>query len=181
MNHIQLFPHLEFVVQDSAGMLKEGESLLPDGIRDRVSFRQHDFFAPQPVGDAAAFILRACTLNWCDQDVVLMFRAIVPGLERSNSTTPLLINDLFMPAQGTVSRNMERGLRQIDLIMLVGFGGKVRTQAEVEALLREADDRYEVRSFHRDGLTGLLEVYLRRGKEAPRENDNQREKACRAG
>lgn len=143
-------------------MLAEGQSLLTDDVRDRVSFVQHDFFKPQPVADAAAFILRACTLNWCDQDVVTMFRALVPGLERSKPTTPLLINDLVMPAQGTVSRYIERGLRQIDLIMLVGFGGKVRCQTELEALLREADDRYEVRSFRRDGLVGLLEVYLRR-------------------
>lgn len=159
---MQLFHDLNFIVQDSADMLAEGQAILTDDVRGRVSFMQHSFFEPQPVDNAAAFILRACALNWCDRDVVTMFRALVPGLERSRPTTPLLINDLVMPPQGTVSRNMERGLRQVDLIMLVGFGGKVRNQAEFAALLREADDRYEVQSFRRDGLVGLLEVYLRR-------------------
>lgn len=139
-----------------------GQSLLTDETRDRVSFMQHSFFNPQPVGDAAAFILRACALNWSDSDVVTMFRSLVPGLERSEPTTPLLINDLVLPPQGTLTRDFERGLRQIDLIMLVGFGGKLRTQSEFAALLKEADERYEIRNFYPEGLMGLLEVYLRR-------------------
>jgi hypothetical protein len=174
---MQQFPALKFVVQDSADMHAAGQSLLTDDIRGRVSFMQHSFFEPQLVGDAAAYILRACALNWCDQDVVTMFRSLMPGLERSEPTmfrslmpglerseptTPLLINDLVLPAQGTLTRDFERGMRQIDLIMLVGFGGKLRTEVDFEALLKQADERYEVCSFRPEGLMGLLEVYLRR-------------------
>ncbi|KAI9752217.1 MAG: hypothetical protein M4579_005720 [Chaenotheca gracillima] len=158
----QSFPAIDFIVQDSADMHAAGQSLLTDDVRNRVSFAQHSFFEPQPVGNAAAFILRACALNWCDRDVVTMFRALVPGLERSPPTTPLLINDLVVPPQGTLTRDVERGLRQIDLIMLVGFGGKLRTEAEFGALLKEADGRFEIQSFRPEGLMGLLEVYLRR-------------------
>ncbi|KAH6883220.1 S-adenosyl-L-methionine-dependent methyltransferase [Alternaria rosae] len=156
------FPALNFVVQDSADMHLAGQSLLTDDTKKRVSFMQHSFFEPQPVGNAAAYILRACALNWCDQDVVTMLRSLVPGLECSEPNTPLLINDLILPAQSSVTRDFERGLRQIDLIMLVSFGGKVRTRDEFEALLKQADDRYEVRSFRPEGLMGLLEVYLQR-------------------
>ncbi|KAJ5201516.1 S-adenosyl-L-methionine-dependent methyltransferase [Penicillium cinerascens] len=158
----QSFPGLKFIVQDSVDMHAAGQALLTDETRDRVSFMQHSFFDPQPVGGAAAFILRACALNWSDRDVVTMFRSLVPGLERSESTTPLLINDLVLPPQGTLTRDFERGLRQIDLIMLVGFGGKLRTQSEFAALLKEADERYEIRNFYPEGLMGLLEVYLQR-------------------
>ena len=143
-------------------MRAEGQSLLTDDIRDRVSFMQHSFFEPNPIGDAAAFIMRACALNWCDADVVTMFCGIVKGLENSKPTTPLLINDLVMPVQGTMTRDLERGLRQIDQIMLVSFGGKLRTEVEFEALLKQADERYEVRSCRFDGLMGLIEVYLKR-------------------
>jgi hypothetical protein len=156
------FPALDFVVQDFADMYAAGQSLLTDNTRQRVSFMQHSFFEPQPLGNAAAYILRACALNWCDQDVVSMFRSLVPGLERSKPTTPLLINDLILPAQGSLTRDFERGLRQIDLIMLVCFGGKLRTQLEFDTLLKQADARYEIRSFRPEGLMGLLEVYLRR-------------------
>ena len=156
------FPALNFVVQDSADMHLAGQALLTHETKNRVSFMQHSFFEPQSVGNAAAYILRACALNWCDQDVVTMLRSLVPGLERCEPNTPLLINDLILPAQGSVTRDFERGLRQIDLIMLVSFGGKVRTRYEFEALLKQADDRYEVRSFRPEGLMGLLEVYLQR-------------------
>ncbi|KAF5496807.1 O-methyltransferase sol2 [Colletotrichum siamense] len=116
------FPNLNFIVQDSADMHVAGQSLLTDDTRGRVTFMQHSFFDPQPVGDAAAFILRACALNWCDARVVDMFRALVPGLESSKPGTPLLINDMILPEQGVLTRDVERGMRQIDLIMLVGFG-----------------------------------------------------------
>jgi hypothetical protein len=143
-------------------MYAAGQELLTDDVRDRVSFMQHSFFKPQPLGDAAAFILRACALNWCDKDVVTMFRALVPGLERSKPKTPLLINDLVMPAQGTWERGFERGLRQIDMIMMVGFGGKLRTEDEFEALLKQADERFKIHASYPEGLMGVLEVYLQR-------------------
>lgn len=47
------------------------------------------------------------------------------------------------------------------MIMLVSLGGKQRTRLEFEALLREADPRYEVYRVHATGPLGLLEVYLR--------------------
>ncbi|KAL3292558.1 o-methyltransferase [Colletotrichum asianum] len=156
------FPNLNFIVQDSADMHVAGQSLLTDDTRGRVTFMQHSFFEPQPVGDAAAFILRACALNWCDARVVDMFRALVPGLERSKPGTPLLINDMILPEQGVLTRDVERGMRQIDLIMLVGFGGKLRTADEFEALLKQADERYEIRSVRPEGLMGLVEAHLRR-------------------
>ncbi|KAK1992806.1 S-adenosyl-L-methionine-dependent methyltransferase [Colletotrichum falcatum] len=158
----QSFPNLSFIVQDSADMHVAGQSLLTDETRGRVTFMQHSFFDPQPVGDAAAFILRACALNWCDARVVDMFRALVPGLERCKPGTPLLINDMILPEQGVLARDVERGMRQIDMIMLVGFGGKLRTADEFEALLKQADERYEIRSVRPEGLMGLVEARLRR-------------------
>ncbi|KAI8289638.1 O-methyltransferase [Colletotrichum sp. SAR11_57] len=155
------FPNLKFIVQDSADMHVAGQSLLTDDTRGRVTFMQHSFFDPQPVGDAAAFILRACALNWCDARVVDMLRALVPGLKRSKPGTPLLINDMILPEQGVLTRDVERGMRQIDLIMLVGFGGKLRTADEFEALLKQADERYEIRSVRPEGLMGLIEAHLR--------------------
>ncbi|CAI7591018.1 unnamed protein product [Penicillium glandicola] len=139
----QSFPDLKFIVQDSGDMHMAGQSLLTDETRDRVSFMQHNFFDAQPVGDAAAFIL-------------------LPGLERSEPTTPLLINDLILPPQGTLTRNWNRGFCQADLLLLVICGGKLRTQSEFAALLKEADERYEIRNSYPEEFMGLLEVYLRR-------------------
>ncbi|KAI1126738.1 S-adenosyl-L-methionine-dependent methyltransferase [Nemania abortiva] len=162
----ELFPHLNFVVQDgSADMLAEGRALLTDNVKERITFEQHSFFEPQPLrkdAPAAAYILRQCTHNWCDRDVVTMFRCLVPGLESSGPNTPLLVNDIVMPEPGERwPRLLERDIRQIDMIMLICFGGKQRTRAEFEALLREADARYEIRRVHAAGPLGLLEIYLK--------------------
>ncbi|GAP84927.1 putative O-methyltransferase [Rosellinia necatrix] len=159
----ELFPRLSFVVQDeSAPMLAEGETLLNDGIRDRISFARHNFFTPQPYRGAAAFLMRQICHDWCDRDVVTILKSIVPGLEGSDPNTPLLINDNVMPQPGDWPRHAERAVRDLDMIMMVSFGSKERTKEEFEALLKEADSRYEIRNVHAAGPMSLLEVYLKR-------------------
>ncbi|KAH9896155.1 S-adenosyl-L-methionine-dependent methyltransferase [Xylariomycetidae sp. FL2044] len=161
----RLFPHLHFVVQDLAAMVQQGPQLLTDDdLRARVSFAEHDFFEPQPAAGAAAYFMRQCTHNWPDADVVRMFRALVPGLEGS-ADVPLLLWDFITPEPGTWPAHRERLIRQADLIMMIAFGGKERSRAEFDALLKQADPRYEIRKVHEKeslGLLGLLEVYLNR-------------------
>ncbi|KAI0438848.1 S-adenosyl-L-methionine-dependent methyltransferase [Xylaria telfairii] len=162
MSLCRLFPHLKFVVQDHTSMLAEGQALLTDDVRDHVGFAQHNFFEPQPFRNAAAFLLRQCTHNWADLDVVTIFKSLVPGLENSNPETPLLINDIVIPAPGKWPRHRERVARQVDMVMLVSFGAKQRTVAEFDTLLKKADPRYEIRRVYDNLPLGLLEVYLHR-------------------
>lgn len=143
-------------------MLAEGRDSLTDELRGRVTYLQHSFFEPQPTKDAAAFLIRQCTHNWADQDVVTIFKSFVVGLEGSSPSTPLLINDIIIPEPGTWPRHQERLVRQVDMVMLVNCGAKQRTKAEFETLLKEADPRYEIRNVYDNGPLGLLEVYLRR-------------------
>ncbi|KAI0534671.1 O-methyltransferase [Xylaria digitata] len=157
----QIYPRLQFVVQDyNADMLAEGQKKLTDDIRDRVGFSHHSFFDPQPCRDVAAFLIRQCTHNWADDDCVKIFRSFVLGLEGSNKYTPLLINDIIIPAPGEWPRHQERVVRQVDVVMLVNCGAKQRTKAEFEELLKKADPRFEIRKVRDDGPLGLLEVYL---------------------
>ncbi|KAL8906782.1 MAG: hypothetical protein Q9171_006131 [Xanthocarpia ochracea] len=159
----RLYPNLNFIVQDSnADMLAEGRDSLSNDLCNRVSYQQHSFFDPQPTKDAAAFLIRQCTHNWADKDVVTIFKSFVPGLEHSSAETPLLINDILIPEPGTWPRHQERVVRQVDMVMLVNCGAKQRTKAEFESLLKEADARYEIRNAFDNGPLGLLEVYLKR-------------------
>jgi len=154
---------LNFIVQDSnADMLAEGRDSLDDALRGRVTYLQHSFFDPQPTKAAAAFLIRQCTHNWADNDVVTIFKSFVPGLEHSSPETPLLINDILIPEPGTWPLHQERLVRQVDMVMLVNCGAKQRTKAEFESLLKEADPRYEIRNAFGNGPLGLLEVYLKR-------------------
>ncbi|KAI2618192.1 O-methyltransferase [Hypoxylon sp. NC1633] len=158
------FPDLNFVVQDqSTKMLEEGESLLTEDISSRVSFMQHDFFKPQPLQNVSAFFIRQCVHNWCDRDVISIFRSLVPGLTGSGVDTPLLINETIMPEPRARLPFEERGLRQMDMLMLIALGSKQRTKTEFETLLKEADPRYELWNSHSVGTMGLLEVRLRKG------------------
>lgn len=141
-------------------MLAQGKAMLTDDISDRVSFVQHSFLDLQPERKASAFLIRQCTHNWADPDVVNIFKSMVPGLEGSAPDTPLLINDIVLPELGAWPRHRERLARQVDMIMLVNCGAKQRTRAEFEVLLKEADSRYEIRNVLDDGPLGLLEVYL---------------------
>ncbi|KAI3316711.1 S-adenosyl-L-methionine-dependent methyltransferase [Xylariaceae sp. AK1471] len=156
------FPHLNFVVQDgSLDMLAQGKALLSPSIQNRVTFMQHDFFTPQPMRNVAAFFIRQCTHNWCDRDVVTIFKGFVPGLEGSGAGTPILINDTVMPEPGSLPAHEERALRQMDMLMMVALGAKQRSRAEFKALLKKADPRYEVINCHAEGQMGLLEVHLK--------------------
>jgi O-methyltransferase domain len=158
-----MYPNLNFVVEDSnADMLAEGRDSLTDALRGRVTYLQHSFFDAQPIKDAAAFLIRQCTHNWADNDVVTIFEGFVPGLESSSPDTPLLINDIIIPEPGTWPRHQERVVRQVDMVMLVNCGAKQRTKTEFESLLKAADHRYEIRNVYDDGPLGLLEVYLKR-------------------
>lgn len=101
-----MFPHLKFAVQDGdATMLAQGQRLLDEDIRDRISFTRANFFEPQQYMGASAYLIRQCTHNWADHDVVTILKAVVPGLEGSAPGTPLLINDMILPEPGSkVSR-----------------------------------------------------------------------------
>ncbi|KAK4663655.1 hypothetical protein QC763_610320 [Podospora pseudopauciseta] len=159
----EAYPNIKCIVQDSnADMLAEGKESLSPELADRVTYSKHSFFDPQPVKDAAAFLIRQCTHNWADKDVVRIFKGFVPGLENSSPNTPLLINDIIIPEPGVWPRHQERVVRQVDSVMIVNCGGKQRTKAEFEQLLKEADSRYEIRNVFDNGPLGLLEVYLKR-------------------
>lgn len=148
-------------------MLAQGARLLSDDVRDRISFTKANFFEPQQFKGASAYLIRQCTHNWADHDVVTMFKSVVPGLEGSDPKTPLLINDMILPEPGAkVERIWERERRQADMVMLMCFGAKQRTVAEFKSLLNEADSRYVIRQVYEQGALGLLEVYLDRGYRA---------------
>lgn len=106
----------------------------------------HDFFSPQPVTGAAAYLLRYITHNWSDEDCIRIFRALVPALEKSPAGTPLLINDVVLPALGEASLYQENRMRQVDIMMMLVLGAKQRTEEEFGRLLSNADTRFKVGS-----------------------------------
>ncbi|KAF9270532.1 S-adenosyl-L-methionine-dependent methyltransferase [Marasmius fiardii PR-910] len=67
-------PHLKYVVQDLDIQISSGtkfwERNASQGLQSgRVKLQAHDFFCPQPVRGAAAYLLRYITHNWQDSQV----------------------------------------------------------------------------------------------------------------
>jgi predicted O-methyltransferase YrrM len=140
------FPNLSVIVQDNnSAMLQQAQETqdLSD-LKGRISFAQHDFFTPQPIEDAGAYLMRQIIHNWDDDNCVRILQALVPALEKCAPGTPLLINDSIIPEPGTTSRFEEHVIRQIDLLMMFSLGAKQRSEAEFKQLLKRADPRLEV-------------------------------------
>ncbi|KAK0510434.1 hypothetical protein JMJ35_006866 [Cladonia borealis] len=58
----QTFPHLRFIVQDTPSTIATALSQQPSPPSDRITYTPHDFFTPQPVRNAAIYLLRAILL-----------------------------------------------------------------------------------------------------------------------
>ena len=113
-------------------------------LNGRVTFMPHDFFTHQPISGAAAYLLRYITHNWSDEDCIRIFKALVPALEKSAPGTPLLINDVVLPALNETSRYHDNRMRQVDIMMMLVLGAKQRTEEQFRQLLSDADARLKV-------------------------------------
>ncbi|KAF2804125.1 O-methyltransferase [Mytilinidion resinicola] len=168
------FPHLNFLVQDGVpDMLVQGRRLLEaedPAVAGRIELLEQDFFKPQPPperlttrGPVAGFFLRHVFHNWSDADSVRIARALVPALEAAAPETPLIISDRVLPSLGSgVPLHEERGMRQMDVMMMVELGAKERTKVEWEALFKAADERLVVKKVHGQGASSIVEVVLRK-------------------
>ncbi|KAH9905662.1 putative O-methyltransferase [Xylariomycetidae sp. FL2044] len=158
MNLAREFPSLRFVVQDRS-TVQLGHN--QDHHTGRVSFQQHDFFSPQPVHDASAFLLRQILHNYHDEDGVRIIRALVPALEKCSPETPVLVNEIILPGAGTVTKFEEHLLRQADVSMMVVLGAKQRSREDWDRLFKDADQRFEIVNTHANPLgLGMLRVHL---------------------
>lgn len=160
VNLARTFPNLELIVQDSLTMLSSASQNNFSDLNGRVTFMPHDFFTPQPVAGAAAYLLRYITHNWSDDDCIRIFRALVPALEKSPAGTPLLINDVVLPALGESSLYQENRMRQVDIMMMIALGAKQRSEEQFRRLLSDADARFKIKNIHGKGNVSLIEAYL---------------------
>lgn len=119
-----------------------------------LEVRQHDFFTPQPVKGAAAYVFRHIFHNWSDDACVTLLRQTLPALDESRSR--ILICDQV------VGDRHESLAALCDIAMLTLFGGKERTLVEWNALLSSADPRLRINKVIVDDASGtaILDVRL---------------------
>ncbi|KAJ7501102.1 S-adenosyl-L-methionine-dependent methyltransferase [Mycena galericulata] len=121
------YPHLRIVVQDQVEVVNDGLKIwnneLPEAIKSKqVSFRAHNFFAPQPVLDASVFFLRYIIHDWMDPEA----RTILTHLrEAAAPNTVLVILDHIIPyaCRSSTDTDSSAGLADAPLPLLPNYGG----------------------------------------------------------
>ncbi|KAF7349741.1 Methyltransf-2 domain-containing protein [Mycena sanguinolenta] len=97
-------PGLRVVVQDLEDTIKDSKihwkANLPTHVESQmVDFQVHDFHTPQPVPNAAVFLLRHIVHNWSDERVVNILRHL---RDAAQPTTKLVVIDRIPVSAGRV-------------------------------------------------------------------------------
>jgi hypothetical protein len=141
-------------------------------VGNRVTFERYNYFTPQPIRDAAVYMFRNIFHNNNDESAIKLLQALIPALENRTDEPRILINDIIVPEQagrpGTEGGNEHvtmaeaNTLRQMDLLMLLLFGGKERTEEHWKKLILQADLRLEIVTmrYHHRGAA-LVEIRLK--------------------
>lgn len=103
------FNDVSLVVQDMGKVIDGAEAGVPDRLKGRIRFMEHDLFEPQTV-EADVYFFRMVFHNWADKYGVLILRAQIPALRPG---AKILIQDACMPDPGAIPLWMERDLRYV--------------------------------------------------------------------
>jgi hypothetical protein len=126
-------PHTRGILYDLPHVVRDAPALLQShGVADRVTIQSGSFFDHvPPVGDA--YLLSHIIHDWSEEQCLTILghcrRAMRPG-------SRLLIVEMVLPPGNTPHPG-----KMLDLMMLVGPGGRERTEQEYVALLAKADLR----------------------------------------
>ncbi|KAI0157409.1 S-adenosyl-L-methionine-dependent methyltransferase [Xylariaceae sp. FL1272] len=146
------YPSLTFVVQDLEPVIEEAKKSVPDDVAGRFEFMTHSFFTPQPVHDAIVYLFRWILHNWTDRYALNILRNLVPALRPG---TRILIQDVVLPAPGSMSNYEEIQMRSTDLTQKVIQKSHERELNDWKRLASAADDRYKFEHVARPRCSAL--------------------------
>lgn len=118
----QQFPSLNFVVEDFPSLQTNFERRLPAELTNRITFRPHDIFTPQPV-NAAVYFLRLILHDYSDPYAVKILQNLVPAMKTGSR---IVISEIMLPSPGTPSSPMLRMMHTCDLQMMAVLNSKER-------------------------------------------------------
>lgn len=104
----QHVPTIRCVVQDLPDTIAHGRTLLPENLAPRVELSEHDFFKPQLVHGADAYLLRFILHDWSDENAQLIIQALIPALKAESR---ILIQEQVLPEWNELSKYQERSSR----------------------------------------------------------------------
>ncbi|OTA94552.1 hypothetical protein M434DRAFT_10624 [Hypoxylon sp. CO27-5] len=138
------FPELSIVVQDLPKVKPVFEANLPEDVKDRVSFVEHDFFQPQPV-QADFYIFKMILHDWPDHESSRILRALIPSLKPGARVILFeYIGDRGESEGPPLPRSIQQMGSATDLRLMALFNGKERPVDAWARIFRDADERFEV-------------------------------------
>jgi hypothetical protein len=127
---LQATPGLRGILFDQPEVVASAHELLErSGVADRTTTVGGDFFDSVPPG-ADAYVLKVVIHDWEDEDAITILRSCRAAM--GDTGTLLLIERLLAAAN-----QPDRGTL-MDLLMLVGPGGRERTELEYQRLYARA-------------------------------------------
>ena len=97
---------MKLIVQDLPGTVKEGETLLPESLKGRVTFMPHDFFNEQPVKNADVYFFRFILHNWSDGYCIQILRNLIPAMKNGSK---VVIYEFLIPEMATTQWTEKQG------------------------------------------------------------------------
>ncbi|KAI0011819.1 sterigmatocystin 8-O-methyltransferase [Xylariaceae sp. FL0662B] len=138
------FPDLTVTVQDLPEVKPVFEANLPEDVKDRVSFVEHDFFNPQPV-QADIYVFKMILHDWPDHEAAKILRALIPALKAG---ARVVLFEYIGERGETEGPLLPRSIRQMgtatDLRLMAIFNGKERPVDAWAKIFKVADERFDV-------------------------------------
>lgn len=110
---------LNFEVQDLPETAESAERQCPPELKDRISFRAHDFRQKQPDHKAASitYFARFILHDWSDKYAAGILEALANSMRPQDR---LIINEAVVPKPGTLPFGVERRLQWVSIRLMTG-------------------------------------------------------------
>ncbi|KAL1605439.1 hypothetical protein SLS60_004989 [Paraconiothyrium brasiliense] len=148
-------PNLSVTVEDLHECGPIFTSQVPSTLSSRVTFREHNFFDPQPVS-ADIYLLKLILHDWPDAESIKILQQLRPVLKPG---AKILFID-YMGKQGEVDPNLPRSITQFgtstDLRMMALFNARERSLEAWKGIVGKADERFEIVRVEANPLTYMV-------------------------
>ena len=157
------YSKVRIIVQDLPPIIERAKKAADEGERKvqlagpvQVDFQAHNFFEPQPVHGAAAYLFRWVLHNWSDEACTEILRNLIPALRPG---ARVLVNEVCLPdpvsdkeaAPGDLRTPLWRlrQLRHMDISMLELLNGQERDVSDWKSLFRAVSHRFVLKRVNR--------------------------------
>ncbi|KAI1427777.1 sterigmatocystin 8-O-methyltransferase [Xylaria sp. FL1777] len=160
------YADLKLIVQDMPMVKPVFEAELPDDVRDRVSFVEHNIYQPQTT-QADIYMIKLILHDYSENEAVKILKALTPGLRPGNRVIVIEYIGKVDEGQSNVKKEpLPLSIQQMgtatDLRMMAIFNAKASTILAISrerpaesyrGIFKAADERFDVVSLRANPLT----------------------------